>query len=62
MAASVGVASNAKWKEKCERAIKLGQPKPKLIVPIKPATATIVVGLMVCSVVYHTTIAQRIGM
>ncbi len=60
VAVSAGLVSKAKLREKTGQAVKLGLPQPRHL-PIMPLTTVAIVGLMAGSVVYHTTIAPRVG-
>ena len=59
--ASVGIAAQAKWKEKCKAAELRGEPLPKFRVPLDKVTGGLVVGLVITAAVYHTTLAPKLG-
>jgi hypothetical protein len=57
MAVSLGIAANARQHEHERQA----QEPARRVLRLKPVFAALVVGLVLCSVVYHTTLAPRIG-
>ena len=61
MTASLGIAAKARRSEKFRQAQALGEPLPKLALPVEKLTIAAVGGLVVSAVVYHTAIAPRTG-
>ena len=54
LAASVGAAANSKQKRQIHFAEEQGTPPPRVTLTAGRATAIIVSGLVVCSIIYHT--------
>lgn len=61
MTVSLGIAAQAGQERKREAAKAEGKPLPRLTLPIRGATYAATLGLGVAAVVYHTTIAPKIG-
>lgn len=57
MTVSLGIANNARQHEH-EKQV---QVPARRVLRLKPVFAVLVVGLVLCAVVYHTAIAPRIG-
>ncbi len=61
MTVSLGAVAKSKQNEQRKRAETQDQPARTSAVPVEKVTAAVVGGLIVGAVVYHTTIAPRIG-
>jgi hypothetical protein len=53
-AATLGAWANSKQRQQIRQAEEQGKPLPRIIVPARYATAGIVSGLVICSIIYHT--------
>jgi hypothetical protein len=54
VAATVGTYANSKQRLKAQQAEAEGKTRPKEIISAGPATAMVIGGLVVCSVIVHT--------
>ncbi len=61
MTVSAGIVANAKQQERLKRRAHQGQKQAARVLRLKPRFAALVAGLVLCAVVYHTTIAPRVG-
>jgi hypothetical protein len=57
MTVSLGIATDARQHER----EKQGKAPARRAFRLKPIFASLVIGLVLCAVIYHTTIAPRIG-
>ena len=58
MAASLGTAAQAKQREKRKQAELEGKPVPRAVIPAGTATILLTAGLVMASIIYHTTAYQ----
>ncbi|HVP21165.1 MAG TPA: hypothetical protein VMS73_04825 [Anaerolineaceae bacterium] len=52
--AAIGASVQSSQREKIKQALMNGTKPPKILIPVGPATAVAVSGLVVASIVYHT--------
>lgn len=57
MTVSAGIAANARQQEQ----VKKGKIPARRVFRLKPVFASLVIGLVLCAVVYHTVVAPRLG-
>ena len=60
MTVSLGFAAQGQYNQRREEAQAQGKPLPRML-PIRAATYTAAFGLGVAAVVYHTTLAPKLG-
>jgi hypothetical protein len=51
---AIGAKAESSQREKTKEAVARGEKPPRKLVPFGPATAVVVSGLAIASVVYHT--------
>ena len=54
VAASLGAMANSKQRQQIRLAEEQGKAPKKIVIPAGRATAGVIGGLIVCSVIYHT--------